>query len=209
VDPKFRSSFIPKKPLAPKTGGVKVRRRTSFNMMTFVSSLIFVVAAAGSAGVYGYKYILQNRIDQKGVELTDARKKIQINQIEEFKLLDQRIDQAWGLLRNHKVTSAFFDFLEDYTLHNVQFDSYNYLAKEGDEKDMVVRLEGQSGSFESLVLQADILKQQMLISNVKFSEVNRDTQGNSLRGSGNVQFLIETQLNPTEVAYMISSSEQQ
>ncbi len=179
--------------------------------MAFIATLIFVVAVLASAGVYGYKYVLEDRIDQKGIALTEARSLIQMDQINEFKLLDQRLDTAWGLLRNHKITSAFFDLLEANTLHNVQFDSYQYLVIEGGDRgeELTIRLDGQAASFEALVLQADMLRRQTLISDVAISNIGRETMENTLLGSNNIRFSVEAQLNPVEVAYVVSTNEQQ
>ena len=189
MDPKFRSSFIPKKPLSTKTEGSVRRARKSFNMMTFVASAIFLVAVFGSAGTFGYKYILTDQISQKGVKLNEARSLLDMSEIESFKLLDDRLSTAWTILRNHKITSQVFEVLENHTLHNVQFDRYKY---SGDLKDV---FNGVAANFNSLALQADIFENLPLFNEITYSQFEVDEDGL-------VGFSLTAQLNPSEIGYL-------
>ena len=194
MDPKFRSSFIPKKPLSSKSEGGRVKKRSSFNLMTFIASLVFIVAVVASGGVYAYSFVLQDQIDQKGIELTEARKLLNLQQIDNYKLLDERLSTAWTLFRDHKITSSFFTLLEDTTLHNVQFNSYRFESSDG-ESELQISLIGQASDFNALALQADVFERQNLIRDTEFESIE-------ILEDKSILFTLKTHLDSEEVAFI-------
>jgi len=190
VDPKFRSSFIPKKPLSTKTEGGKIKRRSSFNLMSFIATAIFVVAILASGGSFAYKYYLEDQINQKGILLTEARSLLDLGEIENFKLLDERLSAAWALLRKHKITSQFFEMLETNTLHNIQFDRYEFT------ENLEIVLKGKAATFNALALQADVFERQNLIEETDYNDfiIGKDEL---------IQFTMTTRLSLQEIKYLM------
>lgn len=200
MDPKFRSSFIPKKPISgkPEMGRVR-RRKKSFDIFTLGSIIIFFIALIAAGTTYGYAYVLQDQVDQKGEELVKKIELINLEQIEDFKLLDNRLNVAWRLLRDHKITSRFFELLEENTLHTISFDSYTFERESGDAL-YAIELSGEAESFDALALQADVLRRQTLIKSVELFNLDSITSKEGL-----ILFTIEAMFDPKEIAYIIET----
>ena len=190
MNPKFRSSFIPKKPIVTKSLDSKKYR--SFNILTFVATVVFVVSLAASGGVVAYERFIETSIDQKGIELENARQAIDPELIEEFRALDKKLRTAEKLFGRHIAMTLFFDFLESSTLQNVQYDNFSYEL----DPDGVIKIimKGIAQSFNSLTLQSDIFRDSDIILEPVFS-------GLILDESGNVQFDVTATVDPSFVLY--------
>ena len=190
MNSKIRSSFIPKKAIATKNSTLKKYR--SFNILTFVATIVFVVSLAASGGVFIYERLIENSIDQKGIELDSARQTIDIGLINEFKALDRKLRTAEELLGRHTAMTLFFDFLESSTLQNVQYNEFNY--EFNTDGVIIINMEGIARSFNSLTLQSDIFRDSNIILNPVFSDLSLDE-------SGNVQFNVSARIDPSFVLY--------
>ena len=190
MNSKIRSSFIPKKAIATKSSTLKKYR--SFNILTFVATIVFVVSLAASGGVFIYERLIENSIDQKGIELDSARQTIDIGLINEFKALDRKLRTAEELLGRHTAMTLFFDFLESSTLQNVQYNEFNY--EFNTDGVIIINMEGIARSFNSLTLQSDIFRDSNIILNPVFSDLSLDE-------SGNVQFNVSARIDPSFVLY--------
>ena len=190
MNSKIRSSFIPKKAIATKSSTLKKYR--SFNILTFVATIVFVVSLAASGGVFIYERLIENSIDQKGIELDSARQTIDIGLINEFKALDKKLRTAEELLGRHTAMTLFFDFLESSTLQNVQYNEFNY--EFNTDGVIIINMEGIARSFNSLTLQSDIFRDSNIILNPVFSNLSLDE-------SGNVQFNVSARIDPSFVLY--------
>ena len=190
MNSKIRSSFIPKKAIATKSSTLKKYR--SFNILTFVATIVFVVSLAASGGVFIYERLIENSIDQKGIELDSARQTIDIGLINEFKALDKKLRTAEELLGRHTAMTLFFDFLESSTLQNVQYNEFNY--EFNTDGVIIINMEGIARSFNSLTLQSDIFRDSNIILNPVFSDLSLDE-------SGNVQFNVSARIDPSFVLY--------
>ena len=190
MDSKIRSSFIPKKSIVTKSSTLKQYR--SFNILTFVATAVFVVSLLASGGVFIYERLIKNSIDQKGIELENARQTIDTGLINEFKALDKKLRTAEGLLGRHTAMTLFFDFLESSTLQNVQYNEFGYIFDA--DGTIIINMEGIARSFNSLTLQSDIFRDSNIILNPVFSNLNLDE-------SGNVQFNVSARIDPSFVLY--------
>ena len=199
MDPRFRSSFIPKKQVAQESPARKKSKRpSSINLFALASSLLFIVSVVAAGGMFGYTYILEERINQKGIELSEGRALLDLDQIDDYKLLDQRLETAWNLLRNHKTTSKLFGLLETNTLHNVQFNEYEFELTVEDE--LIATLKGEAATFNALALQVDVFDRQSLFSSVAYSDIH-------VTNTGTVGFTMTSIFDPNEVLYTQSFSE--
>ena len=190
MNSKIRSSFIPKKSIVTKSSTLKQYR--SFNILTFVATAVFVVSLLASGGVFIYERLIKNSIDQKGIELENARQTIDMGLINEFKALDKKLRTAEELLGRHIAMTLFFDFLESSTLQNVQYNEFGYIFNTDDV--ISIDMEGIAQSFNSLTLQSDIFRDSDIILDPVFS-------GLILDESGNVQFKFRARIDPSFVLY--------
>ena len=190
MNSKIRSSFIPKKSIVTTSSSSK--KYHTFNMLTFVSTIVFVVSLAASLGVFVYERLIEGSIDEKGIELENARQTIDSELISEFKALDKKLRTAEELLGRHIAMTLFFDFLESSTLQNVQYNDFSYEL----DPDGVIKIimKGIAQSFNSLTLQSDIFRDSDIILEPVFS-------GLILDESGNVQFDVTATVDPSFVLY--------
>ena len=190
MDPKFRSSFIPKKSIVTKIS--KPKRYHSFNILTFVSTVIFVVSLVVAGGVFVYGRLIEDSIDRKGIELSNVLQTIDLELIEEFKALDKKLRTAEELLSRHTAMTLFFDFLESSTLQNVQYNDFNYILDP--DGTININMEGVARSFNSVTLQSDIFRDSDIILDPVFSNLKLDELGNVL-------FNITAKVDPSFVLY--------
>lgn len=191
MDPKFRSSFIPKKPLT--TGSVPVKtRRFSLGIIMIISVVIFLISAGASSFLFGYQLVLKDRIDKKGIELESARNKIDSSFIDSIKRFNDRLNVASILLSDHTTASAFFAFLEENTLRNIEFNSLGYSFS--DTNEIMVTMQGKASGYNSLVLQSDVFAHSDMLRNPV-------TSGIELDDSGKVGFTIDAILNKPLLKY--------
>ena len=147
---------------------------------------------AASGGVVAYERFIETSIDQKGIELENARQTIDTGLINEFKALDKKLRTAEELLGRHIAMTLFFDFLESSTLQNVQYNEFGYIFNTDDV--ISIDMEGIAQSFNSLTLQSDIFRDSDIILDPVFS-------GLILDESGNVQFKFRARIDPSFVLY--------
>lgn len=176
MEPQFKSSFIPKKPVSP----VSMRQMKSrpMGLLFVLSAVIFAAAVAMAGGIFGYGEYLKQDIAKKSAELEVARRDLQPALIEEIRRLDARIRHANTLLSNHLALSPLFSLLEESTLFNVQFTDFSYVFNP--EGGVTLKLKGLVPSFASLALQSDVIYRNPTFSRVAFSAVNLDEEGNVL-----------------------------
>lgn len=191
MDPKFRSSFIPKQPLTSKGHGNSARR-SSFNLLTFISTVVFLVAIFGTAGAFVYQFLIERSINQKGIELQSVRTTIEPEQVEAFKQLDRKLSAVREILDNHLAMTELFNFLEQSTLQSIQFDTFSHILNL--DGTLTIGMQGKARSFSSLVLQSDIFLQSGFIRDAAFSNFNLDE-------SGNVSFNVQGTVDMINVSY--------
>lgn len=182
------TSFIPKKPQASSK---KRRKSTTINIFFLIALLIFLGASAASVGAYFYLQLVERSIEEKSIELANARAAYEPALIEDLQKMDRRIQAAQSILDNHQALSSFFEFLESATLQNVQFDSFRYTVSGG---SIDFAMNGKARSFSSVALQSDIFGNDSFIRNSLFSNLNLDE-------IGNVTFSYTATLDPSLVSY--------
>ena len=190
MDPKFRSSFIPKKSITTKSAGPKTYR--SFNVLTFATTILFVVSLAASIGMFLYERFIEDSIDKKGIELEKARQTINPSLLEEFKALDEKLRTAEELLGRHIAMTLFFEFLESSTLQNVQYNDFSYILDTAG--NISIDMAGTARSFNAIALQSDIFRDSGMMLESRFTRLNLDD-------SGNVEFNVTSKLDPSFVLY--------
>lgn len=192
MDPKFRSSFIPKKPLSVKSTG-KIKRHHSFNLIVFLAGLLFIAALGLSGGAFVYERILDERVDQKGIQLSNEKNNLNLGNIEEYKSLSMRLQVAQSLINSHKALSKLFYTLNEETLHNVAYTGFS-VSDSLDGANVKIKINGQAASFNALTVQSDVFKRNSMIKDFSFTDI-------SLATNGAVTFSIEAELVGSKLLY--------
>lgn len=175
MDPKFRSSFIPKKPLPVKSSGEKIQPKKSFNLFSFLSALIFITALGLSGAAFGYERVMENAVSDKGLQLKSVMDSLDTERIEEYRDLAQKIDLAKELVGNHRAFSSFFEMLNERTLHSIGYTEIGFEESQAGG-EFEVLLEGVAGTYNALALQSDIFKQEDVIDSFTFTEIRIDNR---------------------------------
>jgi len=191
MDPKFRSSFIPKKTVSGVVDSSKVHG-PSTSVLSIASGAIFIIALIFALGAFGYQLFLDKKVNAKGVELETFRQQIEIEKIAEVEELDRKIRAAEQLLDNHISLTRLFEYLESATLPNVQFKSFGHEINSDDS--FVTNLNGVALDYSTLALQSEIFGRGDVFSDVAFS-------GISLDNLGRVLFSIEAKVSRNNLLY--------
>lgn len=173
MDPKFRTSFIPKQeidiPMRDQGEGFR------FSFLSIISIVIFAIAAILAIGVFIYQKTLVGSINKMNGELVAARASFEPSFIQELITLDQRIEAAKSIVNSHSVTTPIFKILEDETLQGVRFDSFNYIV---DAKGQpAITLNGEAVNLNSVALQSDVFGADERVKNPAFSSLSLDEKG--------------------------------
>lgn len=187
---KFQTSFIPKQPV---TGG-ETRHSGGSSIFFLVSFLILVATAAAGVGAYVWHSTIEKQIEKGNTQLKTHRSSFDKNTIEQFTRLDNRIDVASTLLKNHVSASSIFPRLQDGTLKTVQFKSFSY-ANSGDGK-IVISMTGEAQDYESLALQATEFTESRFQNSFRSPIFSSFTKGKS-----NVVFTFSSGIDPFILKY--------
>jgi hypothetical protein len=188
MDPKFQTSFIPKKPIV--TGGVK--SADPVNLFSLLGTIVFIVALALSGGVFFYQKLITKQIDTDKASLERAKDAFDPDTINEIIRVDTRLETGKVLLDSHVAVTPFFDFLSTITLQSVRFRdfSFTYLGKD----NIQVGMKGVAQGYAAVALQSDLLNEQKLLRETIISDM-------SLEASGNVSFTVSTKIDPSLLSY--------
>jgi len=192
MEPQFKTSFVPKKPIASPAPGSAVSRAGGINFLTLLSIVIFLAALLFSAGIFMYKLSIQREIAQQLVQLDQAKQAFQPQFISQATRLNNRINAASRILERHIAPSEIFQLLEEYTLQTVALRSFVF-ADNVDGK-IVVRGSGEGDSFRSIVLQSDEFGRSGYMRDVLFSGLEPNQ-------AGNVDFTFEATLDNQLILY--------
>jgi len=183
------TSFIPKTPITAQQ-----KKRGNTGLFVFVSFIIFVLSIASSGGVYWYRGFMTGIVEDKNELLERASENFQPAFVDELKRLDTRLVSSQDVLSRHTAFSEFFSVLEENTLKNVQFTSFEYTSSDTDKKTISIMLDGVATSYSSVALQADAFGKNKYIKNPIFSGLNLDEQGY-------VGFSVSAELDPSLISY--------
>lgn len=191
MEPKFTTSFIPKKQVAVVKGG-----GTSFTsglgFFTLLTGVILVAVILFAAGLFLYRVTLEQRISAQLQTLEKVKESFDPNFISQATRLNTRIVSAGKILDNHLAPSAIFELLEEFTLTTVSFNNFEF--SDDIEGKVIVRGSGEGDSFASVVLQSDSFGESGYMRDVLFSDLEPNA-------AGNVNFAFEATLDPQLILY--------
>ncbi len=175
MDSDFKTSFIPKKPLAEdRAASTPVR---SFGLVSLIGTIIFFATLASAGAVYLYKATLTKQVADLSASLVRARQAFEPSLVEILQTLDKRLSASKEILANHVTVSPILKSLEELTLKSVRFSKFAYEIGE-DGKTVTVEMSGQARSYTSIALQSDMFGRNKYIQDVVFSNLQLDPQGN-------------------------------
>lgn len=120
----------------------------------FYFALILLSASVVSFVIFNFKaglqYKIMDEVEKKSLSLGAGERQAYNKKILDYK---EKIDDFATIIDNHKITSSIFRFIEENTISNVWFSSFN-MQKSADE----IRLSGESENIEALSQQVKIFE---------------------------------------------------
>ncbi len=188
MDPKFQTSFIPKKSLS-QAGSYSP---PTIGILSMIATLVFLAAVGIAGGLFIYEKVVSEQIGSYQKDLERARAEFNPEKTNELTRLSKRIENTKKLLNGHLAVSNFFKLLESNTLKTVRFNEFDFTSEGLDT--VVIKMTGQANSFSSIALQADRLNANPMFKNTIVDNIN-------LEKFGNVSFLVTTSVDPSVVSY--------
>ncbi|HEY4505361.1 MAG TPA: hypothetical protein VJG67_01600 [Candidatus Paceibacterota bacterium] len=190
MEPKFQTSFIPKKPIgSPQSSVSGVIRST--NIMSVVATVVFLVTVLTSGALFLYKSSLNSQIADAKTQIDNDRVAFQPDKIKDLVDVDSRIKSAEALLNNHIVLSDALVRLNQLTLKKMQFSDLEYLKK---PDGLALSIVGEVQTYNALAEQERIFKESDLIRDPNFGSF-------SLGDNGYILVNFSATLNPSLLSY--------
>ncbi len=189
MDPRFQTSFIPKKPIATESQS----RVKTVNLFVLTATIIFLVAMSATGATFFYERLVRSQIEQDKESLNKAREAFDPELINKIVRLDNRINTSKKLLEDHIAASYFFDLLEKTTLKTVRFKDFSieYLSKD----KITVSMKGQAQGFVAVALQSDKFSSDSLFKNTIIGDI-------ALEPAGTVSFSVISSVDPSVLSYV-------
>ena len=167
-------------------------RRGPINLLSLISTVIFIVIIAGAIAVFFYQSYLTGAIasDKQSLNLTQGEfDPATINQIIR---LDTRLNVADSLLSGHVASSNLFTALENSTLQTVRFSDFAFTTS--DQNSITLTMKGEAQSFSDVALQSAAFNRTTYFKNLVTSDL-------SVEQSGLVSFNMTMTIDPSVVGY--------
>lgn len=191
MEPKFTTSFIPKKQVTVAAKGV-AGFGSGFSFLTLLAGVVMVAVVLFSLGLFLYRLSLEQRIEEQYATLEKVKESFDPNFLEQATRLNKRIVSAGKILDDHLAPSAIFDLLEEFTLQTISFKTFEF--SDNVDGKIIVNGAGEGDSFASVVLQSDEFGKSGFMRDVLFSDLQPNT-------TGNVNFAFEATIDPKLVLY--------
>ena len=196
MEPKFKTSFIPKRSLATAPG--RKRKSVSIAIVPLIALILFLGAVGLTFGIFLYQQILIANLDSKKEKLEQAREALKDPLIDELVRLDTRIKSANEILSSHLILTALFDLLEERTLANVRFTDFSYDISE--DNTVQITMGGVARNFNAIAVQSEVFTSDRLVQNPIFSNLGVDQDGR-------VTFHFTASVDPRVFSYILSLDE--
>ena len=165
MEPRFQTSFIPKKPIgSPDGSGVKIVHST--NIFSVIATVIFIITVLMAGGLFFYKNILANQIKESEKKLAEAQDAYALSSIKELLDVSARITSANSLLNKHVAVSKVLVLIGDLTVRKLRFTDLTYTIK---NNIPTVAISGEVQTYNALAEQQDKFLKNEFIKNPTFS----------------------------------------
>jgi hypothetical protein len=190
MEPKFQTSFIPKKPVGSSQGS-GIEKIQSTNIFSITATIIFIVTILVSVGLFFYKNILNNQIETANANIEAARADFEPEKIQQLLDANARILSVKNLLENHVVVSRVLVLMQDLTVKKMRFISLNYVNK---NNDPTITITGEIQTYNALAEQQDAFLKNESMKNPGFSDFN-------LGDNGYISVNFSSKIDPGYVSY--------
>jgi len=190
MEPKFTTSFIPKKQVAAAASASGSGPAISFS--TLLSSVIIIAVLLFSVGLFLFRLTVESTIEQQYETLKRVGESFDQNFIGQATKLNNRIGASQKILDNHLAPSAIFKLLEEFSLQTVSFNSLEF--SDNVDGKILIKGSGEGDSFASVVLQSDEFGKTGFMRDVLFSDLQPNV-------AGNVNFTFESTLDLDLILY--------
>jgi hypothetical protein len=207
MEPKFQTSFIPRKSTTATTSvvpqsGVQMRPRgkTMGSIFLAISMLLFIASAAGIIGVFAWQYYTEQKSEDLKRELGLREQQFNPNLIADLKAMNTSIDGIKALLDKHISVSKVFDVIGKFTIEKVRFLTLVLAVSEGSKPDLKVNLTGYGANLATVAFQSDVLgklKKYGLDNIFK----NPSMTSPALSENGLISFGVTANINPSSLMY--------
>jgi hypothetical protein len=204
MEPKFQTSFIPKKPLAVSTAG---SARHSVSVFLTISIIIFIISLGAAGVAYAWENILNSDQNQYKDTLAKDQDQFNIDLINTLTKANTKIDIAKSLIGKHLAVSEIFGIIGQLTIASVQWKSFTFSAPvtsgssaAGTSKDITISMQGETDSYYSVAYQSDVFGQSselganQVIKNPVLSNL-------SVGLNGKVGFSFTALVDPSKLSY--------
>jgi len=190
MEPKFQTSFIPKKPIVSSEGsGIKVVH--SANIFSVIATVLFLVTVILSGGIFVYKRVVLSQINQAKKSIEDAREALEPEKIRELIDANSRIVSSKNLLDKHIAASQILLLLQDLTVKMMRFTDLSYKNIEN-KVDLVIK--GEIQTYNALAQQEVVFKENEFFKNPEFSNI-------TLTDNGSIKVDFVTTIDPSLISY--------
>ncbi len=165
MEPKFQTSFIPKRPIgstASSSSGV-VR---STNILSILATIVFIITALTSLGLFFYKQALTGQIEQNDKDIASVSTALEPQKIQDLIDANSRISTTKILLEDHVVLSKLLLLLNDLTLKKMRLTELIY-KNQNDISSL--SLTGELQTYNALAEEQNIFSKNEFIKNPVFS----------------------------------------
>jgi hypothetical protein len=193
MDPKFQTSFIPKKPLIDTSKPSAARREEAGNIFNVIAGVIFVFTLLALGGLYGYKFFLNKQIETEGSKIAEARAEFGVDKIQEIISKNSRLSITKDLLEKHVLLSNLISLFQTDTLTKTRFSNFQYTSSpEGKESKIQISIEDRS--YNALASQEEIFEKNISLKNVNFANF-------ALLPNGYVGAQVTAEISPDLISY--------
>jgi hypothetical protein len=190
MEPKFQTSFIPKKPVGSSlVSDVETIQNT--NVFSIAAGVIFIVTAIVAGGLFFYKDMLEKQIAQDDTSITEARAAFEPEKIQELLDANARIISVKSLLEKHVVVSKVLSLMQELTVKKMRFTQLDYSNK---ANDPTINITGEIQTYNALAGQQNIFLANEFLKGPTFTNFN-------LADSGYIQVNFTSKIDPNLVSY--------
>lgn len=193
MEPKFQTSFIPKKPVVSEVND-KITRVYNTNIFSIIATAFFLVTIITSGGLYFYKRVLTSQINQAGNDINAARNALEVGKIQELINANSKIKSSRDLLEKHVAVSQLLTLLQTLTIKNIHFNKLTYT----NNGKPLLSMPGEAQSYNALIQEQKIFSNNEFMKNPTFSNF-------ALVANGRISFDFSAGLSPDLVSYKKST----
>lgn len=216
MEPKFQTSFIPKKQVASVggltgnsmgSGPMQQRAKSSLaSAYMALAIIVFVISVGAVGGAYFFKSYLKTANETYKIDLAKMEEKFDINLIQKLKAKNAQIDSAKGLVNRHVAVSQVFDLIQRMTISDVRFSTMDLKGSPETTGSYKLALKGLGKNLPAVAFQASVFSDLATYGLDKFV-TNPMITSQSFDTVGAVSFDFSADISREAISYKKSVSE--